>query len=241
MNEKDLSVLRRELQDAGMSPSDRQIGQFSTYYDLLIEWNEKINLTAITEPREVIRKHYLDSLLLCGIPGAPVAGRAADVGTGAGFPGIPLAVMCPELETVLIDSLGKRVTFLEECIAEMGLKNVTAVKARAEEIGKDPVYRETFDVVLSRAVAALPVLCEYCVPLVKPGGYFAAYKSQKAQEEADLARNAIQILGGELEAAEKRTLGGSGEERTILIIRKKMNTPPAYPRKAGIPAKRPLR
>ena len=241
MKEKDLAVLRRGMLDIGLCPSERQIEQFSMYYDILIRWNEKINLTAITEPEEVIRKHFLDSLMICGITGADIAGRAADIGTGAGFPGIPVAIMYPELDMLLVDSLGKRVTFLNECISLTGLENVKAIKARAEEIGKDPLYREQFDIVLSRAVAALPVLCEYCVPLVNTGGYFAAYKSQKAEEEIELAANAIQILGGSLETIEKRSLGENGEERTILIIRKEKSTPSAYPRKAGIPSKRPLR
>ena len=240
MQESDLGYLREALQKNGLQPSDRQIEQFSLYYDLLIKWNEKINLTAITEPKEVIRKHFLDSLLIGRVSSVRIAGRAADVGTGAGFPGIPLAVMYPELETVLIDSLGKRVSFLQLCIDEMGLKKVTAVKARAEEIGRDVDFRENFDLVFSRAVAALPVLSEYCLPLVKPGGVFAAYKSVKAAEESRQAEHAVGILGGVPECSYSCTLEGTDEERTILLFRKSAPTPEKYPRKAGIPAKRPL-
>lgn len=238
MLQEDRDYLISECLKENIELNERQAEQFSLYFDLLIDWNTRINLTAITEPREVIRKHFIDSLLISQIPDFSISGRAADIGTGAGFPGIPLAIMYPEAAFVLIDSLGKRVNFLEECKKQLKLDNVTAVKARAEEAGRKDEFRESFDLVVSRAVASLPLLCEYCLPLVKEGGFFAAYKSQKADEEVKNAEKAIEVLGGKLIDVYRKTL--EGDDRTILMLKKVLPCPSQYPRKPGIPAKRPL-
>ncbi|SHN69628.1 16S rRNA (guanine(527)-N(7))-methyltransferase RsmG [Desulfitobacterium chlororespirans] len=230
-----LGRLTRERLNIELSAD--QLEKFSIYADRLVEWNEKVNLTSITELEEIILKHFVDSLTLVSL----VRGnKLADIGTGAGFPGIPLKILLPELEIYLVDSLAKRLDFLESVIKELKLAKVKTVHARAEDFARDSHYRETFDCVTSRAVARLPVLLEYAVPLLKKGGYFLAAKGSKAQEEAMESQKALTVLGAEIKEIKFFNLGAEAEHRAIILVEKTSPTPPAYPRKAGTPAKKPL-
>ena len=209
------------------------------YFDLLIETNKVMNLTAITEPEEVAVKHIIDSLLAFDekiFPGKLLA----DVGTGAGFPGIPLKIYCPELKVVLLDSLAKRLKFLEAVIEQLALQDISCVHLRAEDAGQNKDHREKYDLVTARAVARLSVLSEYCLPLVKVGGYFIAMKGSKFKEEISEGLTAVGILGGEIISAEEVKLPGLDDGRSIIRIRKIKKTPVKYPRKAGLPEKQPL-
>ena len=240
MEKYDLTYFEKELAGYGLVLTDVQKNRFIRYYELLTEWNRKINLTAITEFDDVIRKHFLDSLYYCRVPELPETGKMIDVGTGAGFPGIPLAIVFPDIQVTLLDSLQKRVSFLETCKTELELDNIVPIHARAEDAARDPSFREKFDCVVSRAVAAMPVLCEYCIPFVKTGGVFVSYKSLKGEQEAKEAEKAIHVLGGETEKICFMTLADTEEERSLIIIRKKDQTPGRYPRKSGTPAKKPI-
>ena len=234
-----LEALISKGKEAGLSFSEKQLEQFSLYFDLLIETNKVMNLTAITEPEEVAVKHIIDSLLAYDekvFPGKLLA----DVGTGAGFPGIPLKIYCPELKVVLLDSLAKRLKFLDNVIETLGLKDITCVHLRAEDAGQNKDHREKYDLVTARAVARLSVLSEYCLPLVKQGGYFIAMKGSKFVEEIAEGRTAVGILGGEIISAEEVKLPGLDDGRAIIRIRKIKKTPVKYPRKAGLPEKQPL-
>lgn len=226
----------------GISLSNEQEEKFNKYYKLLIEWNKQMNLTSITELEEVKIKHFLDSAaLLKFIDKEQLKGKTMiDVGTGAGFPGIPLAILCPELKITLLDSLAKRVRFLEAVANECGLENVIAVHGRAEDMGQMSEYREKYDYAVSRAVANLSTLSEYCIPFVKVGGYFLPYKSMKTDEEILEGENALSILKSGIEKVEKFKLPMSEHERSILFIHKQMETDKRYPRKAGKPTKKPL-
>ena len=223
-----------------ISLSDRQLDQFEQYFVLLMDWNQKMNLTAITEPHEVAVKHMIDSLSVYDAALFPVGLRLIDVGTGAGFPGIPLKILRPDLRLTLLDSLNKRVRFLETVVQALGLTDVACVHARAEEAARQKIYREQFDLAVSRAVARLPVLAEYTLPFVKPGGVFAAMKGMKYQEEADSAAHAIRVLGGGTMRLVPVKLPGLADVRAVIYIDKKGRTPAVYPRKAGIPEKNPL-
>ena len=206
--------------------------------NLLIEWNEKINLTAIIEPDDIILKHFVDSLTV--LNEIPDNAKVADIGTGAGFPGLPIKIARPDTDVFLIDSLNKRIKFLDEVILENKLNNVHAIHARAEEIGHNKDYREKCDVVTSRAVAKLNVLLEYMMPLVKLGGKCICLKGPNVEEEIEEARNAIEILGGEVEKIESITLPDSDNKRTIIVIKRVKQLPNKYPRKAGTPTVSPL-
>lgn len=209
------------------------------FVEEMLEWNEKTNLTRIVEMDEVQIKHLLDSLSLLRLPYFNHKERVIDLGTGAGFPGIPLKIQRPELEITLMDSLNKRIQFLDHIIEMMDLNKIEAVHGRAEEISRTPEYRETYDVCVSRAVARLNTLCEYCMPFVKPGGYFIPMKAELAAEELKEAKRAIKELGGEFEAMDNFTLPDGGE-RHLIIIKKVKPTPKKYPRGGGKPRKQPL-
>ena len=234
-----LEALISKGKEAGLEFTEKQLEQFSMYFDLLIETNKVMNLTAITEPEEVAVKHIIDSLLAFDekiFPGKLLA----DVGTGAGFPGIPLKIYCPELKVVLLDSLTKRLKFLEAVIEQLGLQDISCVHLRAEDAGQNKDHREKYDLVTARAVARLSVLSEYCLPLVKVGGYFIAMKGSKFKEVISEGLTAVGILGGEIISAEEVKLPGLDDGRAIIRIRKIKKTPVKYPRKAGLPEKQPL-
>lgn len=226
------------LEELGISLSEEQIGQFLTYYEMLVEKNKVMNLTAITEFDDVIEKHFLDSLSLIKVCDLNRELSVMDMGTGAGFPGIPLKIAFPKLQVTLADSLNKRILFLQEVIDELGLKGVEAIHARAEELGKNKSYREQYDLVVSRAVANLASLEEYCVPFVKIGGSFISYKSGEIEEEVANAKNATFLLGGKVKNVYKFDL--YEQKRSFVVIEKCKGTPKTYPRKAGTPTKTPL-
>lgn len=235
-----MEILERGLKEFGFSLDDEQRKAFQKYYDLLIEWNSFMNLTAITEPDEVCVKHFLDSVSLCKAIDCDREIELIDIGTGAGFPSIPLKIMFPKLKITMLDSLGKRVRFLDEVIGILNLKGITAVHSRAEDLSVKNEYRERFDICVSRAVANLSTLSEYCLPYVKIGGFFVSYKSEKVAEEVKSAQNAVKILGGEISRQVEFTLPCSGIYRNLFMIKKVKPTPKKYPRRAGVPSKEPL-
>lgn len=232
--------LRQAASDYGIALTQEQLKAFNRYYQLLVEWNEKMNLTAITEPQEVAVKHIIDSLSCYDADFFPAKARVVDVGTGAGFPGVPLKIYRPDLQLTLVDSLNKRLTFLQCVITELGLKDVAVVHARAEEGARKKELRDKFDVALSRAVARLNVLSELCLPFVATGGCFIALKGAQYEEEANEARQAISLLGGRLIKMQPVKLPGLDDKRAVLYIRKEKPTPGTYPRKPGTPEKKPL-
>ena len=229
---------RQGLDNLKLELNEKQIEQFLTYYEMLIEKNKVMNLTAITEYDEVIEKHFLDSISLCQVYDLSKPVTILDMGTGAGFPGIPLKIAFPEIEITLADSLNKRIKFLDEVIEKLGLEKVTTVHARAEELARNKEHRANYDVVVSRAVANLSTLGEYCIPFVKEGGCFISYKSGEVEEEVENAKKAIKILGGQIKDIYKFDL--SDQKRSFVTIEKIKATPKTYPRKAGTPAKMPL-
>lgn len=237
------SVFNEELLEKsniiGVHFSVEQMEQFYKYMNLLIEWNEKMNLTAIIEPEEIIQKHFIDSLTI--LNRIEDNKSVVDVGTGAGFPGIPLSIMNPTLKITLVDSLNKRLVFLQEVINQLGLKNVELVHARAEDFGQNKKYREKFDVATSRAVANLSTLSEYLIPLVKLNGKIVCMKASEAEEEIEQAKKAINVLGGTIKNVETFDLPQSDIGRTIITIEKAKKTPAKYPRKAGTPSKEPIK
>ncbi|MCL6558280.1 MAG: 16S rRNA (guanine(527)-N(7))-methyltransferase RsmG [Firmicutes bacterium] len=220
--------------------TEDHLEKFDVYYRLLVETNKNVNLTSIVEEKEVAVKHFLDSLTCLRALEFDKKLKLMDIGTGAGFPGIPLKIVRPELEVTLVDSLDKRVSFLKQVISQLSLEKIEAVHARAEEIGRKNAYREKYDRVTARAVAGLGVLAEYCLPVVRIGGYFLAMKGPKLEEEITGAKKAIEILGGKIENSINLRLPFLGEERNLIIIRKCRTTPEKYPRRAGIPQKKPL-
>lgn len=237
-----LNLLTERLNKFDICLSEEQLGQFKDYYHLLIEWNSFMNLTAITEPEEVVMKHFVDSVsLVKALPQlAEKEFTMIDVGTGAGFPGIPLKIVFPQLQITLLDSLNKRVKFLNEVITALSLKKISAVHGRAEDFAQNKEYREQFDLCVSRAVANLTTLSEYCLPFVKKDGAFISYKSEKITEEYEHAEKAIHLLGGSFEKQVEFYLPESDIYRNLFMIRKKTVTPKKYPRKAGLPSKEPI-
>ena len=229
-----------ELEKIGIILTDGQKRQFDQYYELLCQWNKVMNLTGITDYDEVNLKHFTDSLAVAKVIHMKGINTLIDVGTGAGFPGIPVKIVFPHIEVVLLDSLNKRVKFLNTVIDELGLTNITAVHGRAEELAKKKEYREKFDLCVSRAVANLSTLSEYCLPFVKQEGYFVSYKSGTADDEIEDAGRALNILGGKTEKIEKFFLPGTEIGRSLVKIKKVKSTPGKYPRKAGMPGKEPL-
>jgi 16S rRNA (guanine527-N7)-methyltransferase len=235
----EIGLFTNGLNEMGIHLEDEQIQQFIDYYELLIKWNDVMNLTAITEFKEVVQKHFLDSLSIVKIH-KPSSEKILDMGTGAGFPGIPIKIAFPETQIVLLDSLNKRIHFLEEVISELKLTNIIAIHGRAEDFGKDKNYRENFHLCVSRAVANLSTLSEYCIPYVRKEGYFIAYKSGRAEEEISLAGNAFKQLGAVLKNTVDFKLPGTDMERVLVAIQKIAITPNKYPRSAGKPSKEPL-
>jgi 16S rRNA (guanine527-N7)-methyltransferase len=229
--------LRSGAAKFGADLNNEMIRRLFEYKGLLLEWNEKMNLTAIKDDKEIILKHFVDSLTI--VPYLKGTGSFIDVGTGAGFPGIPLKIALSHLDTVLLDSLEKRVGFLDTVISGLGLEGIKAVHMRAEDAGMSPEFRERFDAATARAVASLPVLLEYCLPFVKTGGVFIAMKGSSTQE-ISMSGKALEILGGEIEEVKEFTLPDTDIKRSIVIIRKLRQTPTKYPRKAGKPSKEPL-
>lgn len=239
MTERFEKQLRKETGDLGIVLSLRQREQFYRYYELLVEWNKVMNLTAITEEQAVVTKHFTDSLALVKILELGEL-SVIDVGTGAGFPGIPLKIVFPQLQVTLLDSLNKRVKFLNLVCGDLGLMGIGAVHGRAEDYGRDSGYREKYDVCVSRAVANMASLAEYCMPFVKVGGWFVPYKSGEIEGELAAGKKAVEILGGEIAGVERFTLPGAGAMRSLVKIRKLRGTSKKYPRKAGLPTKEPL-
>lgn len=237
--EKFEEILNKYLKEINIELKKEQTEKFYKYMNLLLEWNEKINLTAITEPEEVILKHFVDSLTISKY--IEKDSKLVDMGTGAGFPGIPLKILRDDIEITLADSLNKRINFLNEVIKELNLKNIQTVHTRAEEFGKNKKYRESFDIATSRAVANLSTLSEYLIPLVKPSGKTICMKGSEIKEEVEMARKAIEILGGKIEQEESFNLPNSDMKRNVIIIKKVKNTPAKYPRKPGMPAKEPIK
>ena len=237
-----MESLIKDLKEFNIDLSDEQLSQFYKYYELLVEWNSFMNLTAITEFEEVLKKHFVDSVsLIRALPDIDeVSYEVIDVGTGAGFPGIPLKIAFPNLKITLLDSLNKRVQFLNEVITELGLQNMEAVHGRAEDFAKPGKLREKYDICVSRAVANLATLSEYCLPFVKIGGNFISYKSEKITEEYENAKEAIKVLGGKYEKQVEFTLPDSDIYRNLFVIQKEKSTPGKFPRKAGLPSKEPI-
>ena len=236
----DTTFFEKSMAALSISLEKKQICQFLTYYEILTEWNSFMNLTAITDFSEVVRKHFIDSLLVLKCLDFQNEMSLIDVGTGAGFPGIPLKIMVPHLRITLLDSLQKRITFLEEVINKLELTDIEAIHGRAEDFAKSGKLREKYDFCVSRAVSNLSTLSEYCIPFVKVGGIFVAYKSDKIEEELKSADKAFSLLGGFLKEKVDLILPGSKEKRCILLIKKRKKTPMKFPRKAGVPAKEPI-
>ena len=227
-----------DLKAIGIELSDEQLEQFLTYYEMLIEKNKVMNLTAITDFDEVLEKHFEDSLSLIQAVDLEKSQTVIDLGTGAGFPGIPLKIDFPNLQITLADSLNKRILFLDDVIRELGLVGIDTVHGRAEDLAKNSDYREKFDLCVSRAVANLSTLSEYCLPFVKIGGKFISYKAGECDEEVAASKSSVFLLGGKISDIKKFELGESG--RAFVIIDKVSGTPKKYPRKAGTPSKDPL-
>ena len=229
-------IFIEEAQKINIELDKNQIEKFYKYMDLLIEWNEKINLTAITNRKDIIVKHFIDSLTIQRYLSDAV--NIIDVGTGAGFPGIPIKIVNPNLKVVLVDSLNKRINFLQEVIKKLNLDNIEVIHARAEDLGQK--YREAFDIVTSRAVANMSVLSEYLLPLARVNGKCICMKGSDVEEELENSKYAINLLGGKIEKVDKFELSNERIGRNIIIVKKLKNTPNSYPRKAGTPAKKPL-
>ncbi len=228
------------LREQGIQLTDKQLKQFDLYYDLLIEWNKKVNLTAITEKEEVYLKHFFDSITPSFYFDFEQVETVCDIGAGAGFPSIPLKICFPHLHITIVDSLNKRINFLKQLIDTLDLNYIQLVHGRAEDVGQQKEHRAYYDLVTARAVARMSVLSEYCLPLCKIGGTFIALKGASASEERTDAKKAINVLGGEAQEEHRFILPIEESERSIVVINKVKNTPKKYPRKAGTPAKSPI-
>ncbi len=233
-------LFEEKLSELDITLNELQKQQFIKYYELLVEWNKVMNLTGITEYEEVNEKHFVDSLSIVKAIDISKIESVIDIGTGAGFPGIPLKIAFPHLKVTLLDSLNKRIKFLDTVISELGLENIKTIHGRAEDYAKQAEYREQYDLCVSRAVANLATLSEYCIPYVIQGGLFIPYKSGEIDEELLQSKKAIHILGGKIDNVVKFQLPGSEIGRSFVIVNKYQNTSKKYPRKAGLPAKEPL-
>lgn len=233
-------IFENKLKELGIVLNDEQKRQFDSFYELLVEWNKVMNLTGITEYEEVNEKHFVDSLSITKAIDMNYVDNLIDIGTGAGFPGIPLKIAFPHLKVVLLDSLNKRIKFLNTVIEELELIDIETIHGRAEDFAKQGEYREQFDLCVSRAVANLSTLSEYCMPYIHTGGMFIPYKSGEIEEEVTGAKKAVHVLGGKIEDVVKFQLPGTEIGRSFVKIKKYQNTPKKYPRKAGLPAKEPI-
>lgn len=241
MNEYNLDDFKKGLKQLNLVLDDNQLSQFIKYYEILVEWNSFMNLTAITEFDEVILKHFLDSISIFKGVDISKMHTVIDVGTGAGFPGIPLKIVYPHLQITLLDSLNKRIKFLNEVILSLNLEEIETIHGRAEDYAKQLEYRESYDLCVSRAVANLSSLTEYCLPYVRKGGLFVPYKSGVVEQEVKDAEKAICVMGGNIKEIIHFQLLDTDMERSLVIIEKKKHTPGQYPRKAGLPVKEPIK
>jgi 16S rRNA (guanine527-N7)-methyltransferase len=232
---KRLAELGIELRDP-----EKQLQQFESYCRLLVEWNEKMNLTGITEREQVYEKHFYDSITVAEASGFNEAASLADIGSGAGFPSLPLKIVFPHLRITIIDALAKRIRFLEEVVGQLGLSDVSCIHGRAEEVARKAEHRDRYDIVTARAVARLAVLNEFCLPFVRTGGRFIAMKGSDIEQELEESRYSTEKLNGSLQDVLRFTLPGEGSERHLIVIAKTSSTPKAYPRKPGTPLKEPL-
>ena len=233
-------IFETKLEELGITLDDTQKKQFKSFYELLVEWNKVMNLTGITEYEEVNEKHFVDSLSIVKAIDINKVETVIDVGTGAGFPGIPLKIAFPHLKVVLLDSLNKRIKFLDTVIDELGLKEIKTIHGRAEDFAKQIDYREKFDLCVSRAVANLATLSEYCIPYVRKEGLFIPYKSGEIEEEIVQSKKAVHVLGGKVVDVVKFQLPGTEIGRSFVVVQKTQNTSKKYPRKAGLPGKEPI-
>lgn len=236
----DYQILEQKLGELGIKQDQNQLERFHKFYQLLIEWNKVMNLTGITEYEDVVEKHFVDSLSIVKAIDLTRIHTVIDVGTGAGFPGIPLKIAFPHLRVVLLDSLNKRIKFLDEVISQLGLTEIRTIHGRAEEYARKEEYREQFDLCVSRAVSNLSTLSEYCLPYIQVGGIFVPYKSGEIDDEVEQSKKAVRILGGNIKDVMKFELPGTDIHRSFVLIHKEQHTQKKYPRKAGIPAKEPL-
>ena len=236
----DYQILEQKLGELVIKQDQNQLERFHKFYQLLIEWNKVMNLTGITEYEDVVEKHFVDSLSIIKAIDLSGIHTVIDVGTGAGFPGIPLKIAFPHLRVVLLDSLNKRIKFLDEVISQLGLTEICTIHGRAEEYARKEEYREQFDLCVSRAVANLSTLSEYCLPYIQVGGIFVPYKSGEIDDEVEQSKRAVRILGGNIKEVMKFELPGTDIHRSFVLIHKEQHTQKKYPRKAGIPAKEPL-
>lgn len=236
----DYQILEQKLGELGIKQDQNQLERFHKFYQLLIEWNKVMNLTGITEYEDVVEKHFVDSLSIIKAVDLSRIHTVIDVGTGAGFPGIPLKIAFPHLRVVLLDSLNKRIKFLDEVISQLGLTEIRTIHGRAEEYARKEEYREQFDLCVSRAVANLSTLSEYCLPYIQVGGIIVPYKSGEIDDEVEQSKKAVRILGGNIKDVMKFELPGTDIHRSFVLIHKEQHTQKKYPRKAGIPAKEPL-
>lgn len=238
---EEMNILKTYLESKNIQSIDGMLRKFGTYMDGVLEWNEMVNLTSITEPTEFVVKHFIDSLICAEFPEYKEAAKIIDVGTGAGFPGVPLAIVSPEKEFVLMDSLNKRLKIIDELCQRADIQNVTTLHARAEELARNKAHREQYDLCVSRAVASMAVLAEYCLPFIKVGGFLMAYKGPDAEKEAADAENALSLLGGRVLEIRRGGLEEFVLDHRIVVIKKIKSTPSKFPRKAGTPTKEPLK